>query len=97
MTADGTPVFGFNRTLEPTDGESNVVTAGQRVRIAGTLENRLLPGRYLVSAMVSRNRSEGDIALHMMRLLDFVVYGTQSGPGSVSLEADVRASLEPGP
>ena len=32
---------------------------------------------------------------HVLRLLEFVVYGTKPGPGSVSVQADVEASLEP--
>jgi ABC-type sugar transport system ATPase subunit len=90
--ADGVHVFGFNRSLE---GERDVLPAGRRVRIAGTIDNPLLPGRYHVSAMISRNRSQGDLALHVLRLLDFVVYGTRPGPGSVSVNADVEAVLEP--
>jgi ABC-type polysaccharide/polyol phosphate transport system ATPase subunit len=94
LTADGVQVFGFTRTLHPADGEPEIVRAGQRVRIIGTIENRLLPGRYHVSAMISRNRSAGDLALHVVRLLDFLVYGTDPGPGSVSVEVDVSASVE---
>jgi ABC-type polysaccharide/polyol phosphate transport system ATPase subunit len=97
LTADGVQVFGFNRTLERRDDEPDVLRAGQRARIAGTIENPLLPGRYHISAMVSRNRSQGDLALHVVRLLDFVVYGTQPGPGSVSVDADIQATVEPGP
>ena len=95
LTADGVQVFGFNRTLERDEGESDLLRAGQRVRISGTIENRLLPGRYHVSSMISRNRSQGDLALHVVRLLDFIVYGTQPGPGSVSVQADVKATVEP--
>jgi ABC-2 type transport system ATP-binding protein len=97
LTADGVQVFGFNRTLELGDGEPDVLRAGQRVRIAGRVENRLLPGHYYVSSIISRNRTMGDLALHALRLLDFVVYGTKPGPGSVSIEADVQALVEPGP
>ncbi|MGB0093784.1 MAG: ABC transporter ATP-binding protein [Solirubrobacteraceae bacterium] len=96
LTADGVQVFGFNRTLERSDDEPDVLRAGQRVRIAGRIENRLLPGRYYVTAMISRNRSFGDLALHVLRLLDFIVYGTEPGPGSVSVHADVDAVVEPG-
>jgi ABC-2 type transport system ATP-binding protein len=87
VTADGVAVFGFNRALE--DGDQ--VAAGRRVRIAGTIENPLLPGRYSISCMVSRNRTQGDLALHVIRLLEFVVYGTRPGPGSVSVKTDVAA------
>jgi ABC-2 type transport system ATP-binding protein len=91
VNADGVPVFGFNRTLEQ---EPDRVEAGRRVRVSGRIENPLLPGRYSVSCLVSRNRTQGDLALHVVRLLDFVVYGTKPGPGSVSVKADVEAELE---
>jgi hypothetical protein len=94
LTADGVQVFGFNRSLDLPEGQPDVLRAGERVRIAGTIENPLLPGRYHVRAMISRNRSQGDLALHVVRLLDFIVYGTHPGPGSVSVEADVKATVE---
>ena len=94
VNADGAAVFGLNRTLAPRPGATDRVTAGQRVRIAGTIENPLLPGRYSVSCMISRNRAQGDLALHVVRLLEFVVYGTRPGPGDVSVRADVEAELE---
>jgi ABC-2 type transport system ATP-binding protein len=93
VNEDGVPVFGFNCTLP--EGEAERVPAGQRVRIAGTIANPLLPGRYFVSCLISRNRTQGDLAMHVVRLLDFVVYGTRPGPGSVSVEVDVEAVLEP--
>jgi ABC-type polysaccharide/polyol phosphate transport system ATPase subunit len=94
LEADGHTLFGFNRTL---DAEPDRVPAGARVRIAGRIENALLPGRYFVNCWISRNRNRGDLALHVVRLLDFVVYGTRSGPGSVSVRADVEASVVPAP
>jgi hypothetical protein len=93
LNADGVQLFGFTRTLEAADGE-DVLPAGRRVRLTGTIENRLLPGRYSVSAMISRNRSFGDLALHVLRLLDFVVYGTEPGPGSIAVDVDVSARME---
>ena len=94
LTADGVQVFGFNRSLTVAEGEPDVLRAGQRARISGTIENPLLPGRYHVSALISRNHNQGDLALHVLQLLDFVVYGTQPGPGSVAVRADVEASVE---
>jgi ABC-type polysaccharide/polyol phosphate transport system ATPase subunit len=88
----GNTVFGFNRMLS---GERDVVPEGGRVRIAGTIENRLLPGRYFVECFVARSRVQGDIALHRLRLLEFVVYGTPQGKGVVNVDADVEAELEP--
>lgn len=94
MNADGVQVFGFNRPLH--DGHQ-VLRAGERVTVSGTIENPLLPGRYFVSCWISRNRTQGDLALHILRLLDFMVYGTRPGPGSVSVEADIEAVVEPEP
>jgi ABC-2 type transport system ATP-binding protein len=95
LNDDGETVFGFNRTLTVPPGETDRIAAGQRVRITGKIENPLLPGRYFVNCWISRNRAQGDLALHVVRLLDFVVYGTKPGPGSVSVRADVDAGLEP--
>ena len=91
LNANGETIFGFNRTLNV---EPSRMQAGQRVRIAGRIENPLLPGRYFVNCWISRNRTQGDLALHIVRLLDFVVYGTRPGPGSVSVRADVEAGVE---
>jgi ABC-type polysaccharide/polyol phosphate transport system ATPase subunit len=95
LNAAGETVFGFNRTLEgQSDTESRRMAAGQRVRIAGRIENVLVPGRYHLHCWISRNRTQGDLALHIVRLLDFVVYGTRPGPGSVTVRADVQAEVE---
>jgi ABC-2 type transport system ATP-binding protein len=94
LTADGLTVFGFTRTLQLAEGEPDVLRAGQRVRITGTIENRLNPGRYYVSSLISRNRSVGDLALHVLRLLDFVVYGTHPAPGPVTMQTDIDAVID---
>jgi ABC-2 type transport system ATP-binding protein len=96
LSAAGLQVFGFNLNLERPEGEPGVLRAGQRAHISGTVENRLLPGRYYVRTLVSRNRSEGDLALHLLGLLDFVVYGTRPGPGSVSVHTDLAVTVEEG-
>jgi hypothetical protein len=95
LDAEGNTLFGFNRTLEPGPEQADRLAAGQRVRVSGTIQNQLLPGRYFVNCWISRNRNQGDIALHVVRLLEFVVYGTRSGPGSFAVEADVGAELAP--
>jgi ABC-type polysaccharide/polyol phosphate transport system ATPase subunit len=87
-------VFGFNRTLERGEDEADVVRAGERVRLSGMIENPLVPGRYHVRSIISRNRSQGDLALHLLRLLDFTVYGTKPGAGSVNIDVDVDATVE---
>jgi ABC-2 type transport system ATP-binding protein len=97
LDEDGVVVFGFNRTLTRAEGQDDRLTAGQRVRISGTIDNPLLPGRYVVIFAVYRNRNQGDVALQLLRLFDFVVYGTRPGIGLVSVRADVEAVSEPGP
>ena len=86
--ADGATVFGISTAFD-----EERVEAGQRVRISATIQNPLLPGRYFVNCWVSRNRSPLDVAMHALRLLDFVVYGTKPGPGTVSVDADISASI----
>ena len=93
LDADGDAVFGFNRSLTLGPGEPDRIAAGRRFRVAGTIANPLLPGRYAVRCMISRNRNQGDLALHVLSLLDFVVYGTRPGPGVVSVDADVEVRL----
>jgi hypothetical protein len=44
--------------------------------------------------MISRNRAQGDLALHVVRLLDFTVYGTRTGPGDIFVQADVAAEVQ---
>ena len=90
LSGAGTWVFGFEKSLR---GE--LVGAGERVRIGGRLENPLLPGRYSVECWVSRVRPQGDMALHVLRLTDFLVYGTRPGVGSISVAAQVTAVVEP--
>ena len=93
--ADGARLFGFNQSLGAEGSEQDRLPAGRRVRISATIENRLLPGRYSLQCWVSRNRTQGDLALHALRLLEFQVFGTRPGPGSMAVEATVRATLEP--
>jgi ABC-type polysaccharide/polyol phosphate transport system ATPase subunit len=94
LNAAGFTVFGFNLSLDLPENAPRVLRAGERARISGQIENRLLPGRYYVQTLVSRNRNQRDLALHLLRLLDFVVYGTRVGPGNVSVQTDLTAVIE---
>ena len=91
LNEDGVPIFSFHRTL---GGDSERVEPGERVRIAGSIENPLLPGRYSIGCFISQSRGPGDTALQVLRLLEFSVYGTGRGPGSVSVGAEVSAVVE---
>jgi ABC-type polysaccharide/polyol phosphate transport system ATPase subunit len=89
MNAGGAPVFGVNH--EP--GERLV--AGERVHLTSRIENPLVPGKYGVNCFVTRNRDQGDVALHLLRVLDFVVYGANAAPGVVTVEATTTSEVVP--
>jgi energy-coupling factor transporter ATP-binding protein EcfA2 len=91
LDSAGVRVFGFNQELTIPDGEPDRLLPGQRARVRASIENPLLPGRYYVNCWISRNRTQGDVALQIVQLLDFVVFGTRQGPGIVSVEVDGEA------
>jgi ABC-type polysaccharide/polyol phosphate transport system ATPase subunit len=95
VNAGGAWVFGFSKRVASEGGKPERVAPGERVRISGTISNRLVPGRYFVDCWISRDRAEGDVALHTLTLMDFFVYGTKPGPGTVSVRADLDAVVEP--
>ena len=88
VNADGVVVSGFNRTLDER------VDAGARVRLAGRIENRLVPGRYFLDLFIREYGREGSLTVQGLRLLGFVVYGTAPKHGIVTLEADVEPVVE---
>ena len=102
LNSSGVPVFGFNETLSVDEPERDRIPAGGRVRIAGTIDNPLVPGRYLVECSIFRDRTVGDLALRIPKLVEFHVQGI--GPagmtlrdyegGMVSVPLDVEATLE---
>ena len=94
LNVDGAVAFGFNRPLAAGEGEEGRLAAGERARISGRVENRLLPGRYFVHCWIFRERAGGG-ALQHLRLFDFFVYGTKPGLGIVSVDADVEAVHDP--
>jgi ABC-2 type transport system ATP-binding protein len=94
LNEHGTVVFGFNRTLALDNGAPDRIAAGERVRIAGRIDNPLLPGRYFVNGWVCRNRDQGDLGLQMLRLFEFHVFGSAAPHGVVAVQADVEAVLE---
>jgi len=87
--ADGIVVFEHTRTL------SQTVPAGQRIRLDGGIDNRLVPGSYSLECWIRRDRQSGDMALQSVRLAQFVVYGTAPRHGLVLLDNDLEPVLEP--
>jgi ABC-2 type transport system ATP-binding protein len=88
VNEDGVVVFAFTCTLQRT------VLAGQRVRLTGTIENRLVAGRYYLDCWVRHDQHETMMALQALRVMRFVVYGTAPRHGVVKLHADIQPELE---
>ncbi len=91
---DDDPIFGFGNRLSEEARESDRVTAGGRLRVTSKIENPLVPGRYSVSCSISRNRAIGDVVMHDVRLLDFLVRGTEANPGMVAVREDLTMTVE---
>jgi hypothetical protein len=85
---DGLVVCGFETGLE------GQVATGGRMRLAGEIENRLVPGRYYLDCWVRQNESQSVVAVQGLRLLDFVIYGTGPREGVVTVDSDVVASTQ---
>jgi ABC-2 type transport system ATP-binding protein len=88
---DGIVVFAFTRTLP------GVVEENRRIRFRGPIENRLVPGRYTLECWVRQDRESGDMALQPMRLLTFVIYGTEPRHGIVTMAADLEIDVGDAP
>ncbi len=93
VTLEGTLVFGFTKALSLNDGDDDFVAAGERIRLAGPIENRLQPGRYMVQCFIARKGAAG-LAMQYLRLFDFVVYGTRPGVGMLAVQDEVQAIVE---
>jgi ABC-2 type transport system ATP-binding protein len=93
LNMDGDWVFAFSKEVEKPDGRP--VAQGERIRLVAEIENPLLPNRYAIECWISRNREEGNMAIHILRLLDFFVYGTKPAAGNVIANAQVQALREP--
>jgi hypothetical protein len=71
-----------------------VIVAGQRIKISAVVDAELVPGRYSILCTVVRGRSRGDTALRDVRLIDFLVIGTDPMPGMIYVRAEVAATVQ---
>jgi ABC-2 type transport system ATP-binding protein len=94
LTIDGTVVFEF--TLDLDSAEEDRVAEGERVRLAGQIENPLVPGRYTLNCWVRRDVPGNNWAMQAMQLLEFDVYGTASRWGVVTVGNDLAVEPQPG-
>jgi ABC-type polysaccharide/polyol phosphate transport system ATPase subunit len=91
---DGLGLFEFGTAVLAPDG-SDEVPAGARVTIESEVENRLAPGRHFVHVGAQSNRG-GGVSIYVHNALDFVVFGSTSTKGVVSLGHEIEASVETG-
>jgi ABC-type polysaccharide/polyol phosphate transport system ATPase subunit len=97
LNMEGDWVFAFDKAVQASDGSPARLDTGQRIRITAEIENPLVPSRYALECWISRRREEGAMAIHIVRLLDFFVFGTHPGAGNVAMSGDVEISvLAPG-
>jgi ABC-2 type transport system ATP-binding protein len=88
--ADGLVVFAVTRKLE------QVVAPGERIRLNGEIENRLVPGSYQLECWIGQYYASGAAGVQPMRLVKFVVFGTGGRQGIVTVEADLDPVVERG-
>jgi hypothetical protein len=93
LNVDDVAVSGFSTRLEE-DGRPKRMRPGERLRVSAALDNVLVPGRYTVIGSISRSQVQGDLVMRDVRLMDFLVKGSEPIPGMVSVRADVRATVE---
>jgi energy-coupling factor transporter ATP-binding protein EcfA2 len=102
LNGDGVAVFGFGATFSDEDEGPDRVAAGQRIRVAGRIQNPLLPGRYSLICSIARDRTQGDIALKIAPLVEFTVGASEPAStriadrdvGMVSVREDIGATVE---
>ncbi|MCE3267731.1 MAG: transporter related protein [Solirubrobacterales bacterium] len=86
--ADGVGVFSIGGDLG--DGERGAaLEVGRHARVSATLENPLMPGRYVLVCWVGVLRNDEEVAHQAIKLLDFVVFGVARGHGVVVVPGEV--------
>ena len=89
---DGVRVFGATESLFGL-GEDGALEQGSRFEVKATFENKLTTGRYTVGCFVAREVNHFDFPLAAMRLVDFVVFGTDDSAGVFRPESHLDVGL----
>jgi hypothetical protein len=92
--ANHVTVTGFNQLLDTAEDGDDLVPEGSTVSIGGRIENRLTPGRYLLTMWITCHRDTPKRVIQGLNLLEFVVYGMKRSPGLVAAEAEMSAKIE---
>jgi ABC-type polysaccharide/polyol phosphate transport system ATPase subunit len=94
LNVDNVAVLGFGKAIEDEDGVARPLHAGEQLSFCADLGTQLVPGRYAFLCSLSRSRARSDDALRDVRVLDFLVKGSDPMPGMVSVRARVETQLE---
>ena len=90
-------IAGFNETLDvEEDGPDDRLAEGETVKFSGTIENRLAPGRYMLTCYVIRERGTSNRVIQGITILEFVVFGMKRAPGLVEVSADLKSQVGSG-
>ena len=93
----GTQVFSLHRFFQSDAPGGDELEEGQIVEIAGAIDNPLTPGRYFLTCFVTSTRESEGVAVGVIDLLDFVVFGVYPEHGVVAVSSDVSVvALERG-
>jgi ABC-2 type transport system ATP-binding protein len=90
---DAGVVFEVSSALDRSE-EGIVITARSRATISATLENPLMPGRYAIVCYLGVKLNEREFSQQSFKLFDFVVFGTPTGGGIVSVPGEIGVSLD---
>ena len=92
LNVEGVPILSFSN--EHVLRDDDALEPGQRLRLTARLENPLVPGRYSVNCSIARNGTIGDVVLRDLRLLDFLIRGSEPKPGMVAVRERLRAVVQ---
>lgn len=90
----GFHVFAITRKMSEVEGLPSRLAAGERVTISAVVDNRLNPGRYYIGGRIHHQERENKMAMQVVRVLDFVLFGTEQGNGAVELVSEVGIRME---
>ena len=79
--------------MSEVSGVPSRLAAGERVTVSAAVANRLNPGRYYVGGRLFPNEHNNEMAMQVIRVLDFVVFGTDNSSGVVRLVEGVGIQM----
>jgi ABC-type polysaccharide/polyol phosphate transport system ATPase subunit len=92
ISSDGVEVFALEQVLGA-DDQPVIMRSGESAHVSATIDNPLLPGSYSIVAWVAVMRSDEEMAQHVLKLLDFVVFGMERGAGMVSVDGEIEVEV----